>query len=66
MLGQMAQGWGSCGNCVGTTYVDSQGNATGNGTAVTGVSVGSGPDCSINGWLIAAGLGVVLLFMGKK
>lgn len=72
MLGQASPintGWGSCSSCVGSTYVDQSGNATGNGTTtVSGVTVGTnnGSPCTINGWLIAAGLGIVLLFAGGK
>lgn len=68
MLGQTAPvntGWGSCSSCVGSTYVDQSGNATGNGTALVspGINVGSnaGSPCTINGWIIAAALGVVAL-----
>ncbi len=68
MLGQTAlnQSWGSCSSCVGSQYVDQSGNATGNATGVVspgGLMVGSnnGSPCSINGWILAAAVGIVAL-----
>lgn len=67
---QVNTGWGSCASCVGSTYVDQSGNATGNGSGVVtpGISVGTnnGVDCSINGWILAAAVGIVALMAANR
>ncbi len=52
--------WGACGTCIGTKYVDENGNATGDGNTYVSNPAGVAP-CTVPGWMIAAGVGVFLL-----
>ncbi len=59
--------WGACGTCLGTQYVDANGNSTGDGNTYVAADGLAGP-CSVSGWMIAAVIGVFLLVStsGKK
>ena len=59
--------WANCGGCIGTQYVDENGNATGDGsTYVAPTGVVNGGACTLPGWMIAAAVGVMLLAVSAK